>query len=255
MSAALFEIESGILAFQPVDKSVPGYTDDWLAPGGKGVEDVTIADYDPNAQAWSCQTTAGTLTPTADTTTRDVAATFCEPGETIPTPGKSTWTLDVEMLQDVTLKNGLVRYLVQNDTLESYFLLGLDAENPPKAIGRVRVSPAAFGGPARSTLTATLTMPCTGAPQFLFGTAGDSEAVPPTTTVPPAATGATAGTPGTWTPSGSIPPADAAGANTAAIVASPTTAWVAGEYVQGSTAGVGGEMYWNGSAWTAGRAV
>jgi hypothetical protein len=68
-----------------------------------------------------------------------------------------------------------------------------------------------------------------------------------------AATGATAGTPGTWTPGGATPPADAAGATS--VVASPTTAWTTGQYVQGSTGGTGGEMFWNGTAWTAGKAT
>ena len=72
---------------------------------------------------------------------------------------------------------------------------------------------------------------------------------------PTAATGATAGSPGTWTPSGSTPPADSAGATSAAVTASPATAWTTDQYVQGSTSGVAGEMYWNGSAWTAGRAT
>jgi hypothetical protein len=70
-----------------------------------------------------------------------------------------------------------------------------------------------------------------------------------------AATGATAGTPGTWTPGGSTPPANAAGATSAGVTASPATAWTTGQYVQGSTAGTSGEMYWNGTAWTAGKAA
>lgn len=70
-----------------------------------------------------------------------------------------------------------------------------------------------------------------------------------------ASTGATAGTPGTWTPGGSTPPANAAGATSAGITATPGTAWTTGQYVQGTTAGAGGEMYWNGTAWTAGRAA
>src|SRR4029453_13928212 len=56
----------------------------------------------------------------------------------------------------------------------------------------------------------------------------------PTTNETPAppATGATAGTPGTWTPAGSTPPADAAALiagtpNT--VVASPATAWTTGD--------------------------
>ena len=69
------------------------------------------------------------------------------------------------------------------------------------------------------------------------------------------ATGATAGNPGSWTPGGSDPPADAAAANTASVTASPNTVWTTGQYVQGSTAGASGEMYWSGSAWVAGRAT
>jgi hypothetical protein len=68
------------------------------------------------------------------------------------------------------------------------------------------------------------------------------------------ATGATAGIPGTWTPSGSAPPANAAAATSAGVTASPATLWTVGQYVQGSTAGTGGEMYWDGTAWTAGKA-
>jgi hypothetical protein len=67
-----------------------------------------------------------------------------------------------------------------------------------------------------------------------------------------AATGATAGIPGTWTPAGSTPPANAAGATSSGVVASPATAWTVGQYVQGSTAGVPGQMHWSGAAWVAG---
>lgn len=69
------------------------------------------------------------------------------------------------------------------------------------------------------------------------------------------ATGATAGSPGSWTPAGSIPPADATEATANAVVASPNTAWTTGQYVQGTTAGTAGRMYWSGTAWTAGTAT
>jgi hypothetical protein len=68
------------------------------------------------------------------------------------------------------------------------------------------------------------------------------------------ATGAQAGTPGTWIPSGSDVPADAAGATSSSVLASPTTAWTTGQYVQGSTVGAAGQMYWNGTAWVTGQA-
>jgi len=68
------------------------------------------------------------------------------------------------------------------------------------------------------------------------------------------ATGATAGTPGVWTPSGSTAPADAAGATSASIVANPATAWSTGQYMQGTTVGTPGQMHWDGSGWVAGQA-
>lgn len=69
---------------------------------------------------------------------------------------------------------------------------------------------------------------------------------------PPAATGATAGTPGTWTPANSKPPASVA--TIGAVTASPATLWTVGQFVQTGTAGTAGEAHWNGSAWTAGKA-
>jgi hypothetical protein len=66
------------------------------------------------------------------------------------------------------------------------------------------------------------------------------------------ATGATAGTPGTWTPSGSTPPVSPAAMT--GITASPATAWTSGQYVQTQLAGAPGETCWTGSAWVGGRA-
>jgi len=67
-----------------------------------------------------------------------------------------------------------------------------------------------------------------------------------------AATGATAGIPGTFTPSGSTPPASPAAMT--GLTASPNTAWTTGQYVQTGTAGAAGRSYWNGTAWTQGAA-
>jgi hypothetical protein len=68
-----------------------------------------------------------------------------------------------------------------------------------------------------------------------------------------AATGATAGTPGTWTPSGSNPPADVSALQAGGVVASPVTAWTTGQYVQTGTAGPSGQAHWSGTTWTAGQ--
>lgn len=63
------------------------------------------------------------------------------------------------------------------------------------------------------------------------------------------ATGAAAGTPGTFTPEGAEAPADLGAL--AAVTADPTTAWTEGQHV---VLGDSSEAYWDGSAWVAGQA-
>jgi hypothetical protein len=62
-----------------------------------------------------------------------------------------------------------------------------------------------------------------------------------------AAAGATAGTPGTYTPAGSYGPEDFA--SIGALTASPGTAWTSGQHI---VLGDGSLAYWNGTAWTTG---
>lgn len=72
-------------------------------------------------------------------------------------------------------------------------------------------------------------------------------------TVP--ATGATAGTPGAWTPAASAPAPDVAAliaGKPGVVTASPATAWTTGQYVQTQAPGVAGRAYWSGTAWVAG---
>jgi len=64
-----------------------------------------------------------------------------------------------------------------------------------------------------------------------------------------AATGATAGTPGTFTPTGATAPANLAAL--AGVTASPATAWTTGQHV---ILGDASHAYWNATAWTAGNA-
>jgi len=63
------------------------------------------------------------------------------------------------------------------------------------------------------------------------------------------ATGANAGTPGSFTPAGSTAPANLAAMS--GITASPSTAWTTGQYV---VLGDSSDAYWSGSAWTVGQA-
>lgn len=64
------------------------------------------------------------------------------------------------------------------------------------------------------------------------------------------ATGATAGTPGAFTPDGATLPADLAALQASSIVADPAAAWGTGEYV---TLGDDSHAYWTGAAWASGE--
>ena len=174
----IWQIEDGVLAFALVDPLAVGYLPSWNAPGGVDSAAADLAAYDLGSASWRCQVTSGTLTPTADNTTQDVPSTFCVNGRTIPTPKQSTWTLDVEMLQDPQAPSsatapaamGLAEFTYRHDAQEVYFLLGLNGDGqPPQAIGRVRMSPTAFGGAARTPLTATASWPVTQWPDIAWG--------------------------------------------------------------------------------------
>lgn len=96
---------------------------------------------------------------------------------------------------------------------------------------------------------------------ILYGSSGEAKLPLPEEVIAlfpngAAVTGASAGTPGSWTPGGSTPPASVSALQSAspAVVAAPTTAWTTGQYVQTGTAGAPGQAHWSGSAWVAGPA-
>lgn len=62
------------------------------------------------------------------------------------------------------------------------------------------------------------------------------------------------GAEGTWGPFGFVAPSTFTQANTWVVIAHPGTAWAQNSYVQGTTAGVGGQMYWTGATWATGKA-
>jgi hypothetical protein len=66
-----------------------------------------------------------------------------------------------------------------------------------------------------------------------------------------AATGATSGSPGTWTPAPAYGPDDLADLTAGTVTASPATAWATGEFVALED---GTFAHWNGTAWAAGKA-
>ena len=107
--------------------------------------------------------------------------------------------------------------------------------------GTLTIKPLTFGASAYGDdLTSDISWDIVGDPVLSF----DGAAV--------AATGATAGTPGSFTPAGATVPADLAALQSAspAVVASPNTAWTTGQSVNLGT----GSAHWSGSAYVAGPA-
>lgn len=189
MSSTIFRIEEGILALTLVDPAAVGYQADWQAPGGKEVDLVALTDYS-TGEDFSCQVTSGALNATPNTTDDTTPATFCGPEVTTTSVGVTSFALDATILQDPIISAGVSAYLFEHDTKEAYFYLGLSGDgNPPAAIGRARIVAGAFGGDARVTLTATLSLPVSSKPDIWFGDAttnrvvkGDGSAYTPTAT-------------------------------------------------------------------------
>lgn len=250
MPSHVFQIESGKFGLSLVDTAAPGYSADWQAPGGKTADTAVIADYTSGGLGdFSCAVTSGALSASPQTGTNTTPASFCGPEENVTTVGVTSYTVDVTFLQDPDVVNGLNRFLFENDTLESFFYLGLSDDNPPKVIGRCRVISGTIGGDARTNLTATLSLPCSGKPDVAFGNSTGSVIIEGGGGTTTTATGATAGTPGTFTPAGATPPANLAGL--AGVTASPSTAWTTGQYV---VLGDASHAHWDGTAWAAGDA-
>jgi hypothetical protein len=86
----------------------------------------------------------------------------------------------------------------------------------------------------------------------VFTTVAPPEPTDGCQTVGAFATGATAGTPGSYTPAGAMAPnniTDMIAGVPATVVASPTTAWTTGQHV---ILGNGTHANWNGTAWELG---
>ena len=237
MASHVFRIEQGRFGISLTD------------PGVTVACDATIADF----QDFTCQITSGALNASPNVSDETVPATWCDPERTIPKVGETSYEVAVSFLQDPDVVDGLSRTLFEHDAQEAWLFIGLDGDNPPKAVATVRLVAGTFGGEARMALTADVTFPATGKPLVCFGNASGSESVGGFP-----ATGATAGTPGSWTPTGATPPAtvaDLIAGVPETVVASPATAWTTGQFVQTGTAGAPGQAHWSGSAWVAAPAT
>jgi len=119
------------------------------------IDPATLTDY-------GCQVTEARITASANTT--DVPATFCEPATKVNVP--SSFTLELQGLQDWGNVESLSEYLFKNDAVIVAFALYLDDTDDPAATGSVSVSAGDFGGTAGASLTFTLSLPIVGYPEI-----------------------------------------------------------------------------------------
>jgi len=114
-------------------------------------------------------------------------------------------------------------------------------EGGTTATGSLILDPLSFGSSDGfgAVMQSDVAFALVGKPVYDYGTGG---AV--------VATGATAGAPGSFTPSGAAPPADLAALQGGSVVANPSSAWTTGQSVNLGT----GSAHWDGSAYVAGLA-
>jgi hypothetical protein len=173
----VFQITDGIVALAPVDREAVGYSDAWMNPTGKTAATAVLADY-AGGENFGCQITSGKLTASPQSTETAVPATFCAPGSSRSSQQLTSYALDLEFLQDPTVRDGWLAFLAENDAVEAYFLLALNAGTaPPRAVGRVNLHDTGFGGAPRANLTDTVSFPCTRKPDRLFGTGASTNLV------------------------------------------------------------------------------
>jgi len=165
MPSHVFKIEQGTFGLSLTGPTVPP----------ADVCAATSADY----MDFTCQITSGALNASPNVSDETVPATWCDPEQTLPLVGATSYELALSYLQDPDVVDGLSQFLFEHDTELAYFFMGLDGDDPPKAVGLVRLVSGAIGGEGRTTLLADVTLPVEGKPEVCFGTLAASSPVPP----------------------------------------------------------------------------
>jgi hypothetical protein len=198
-----------------------------------------------DGEAYSCQPTNVTIAPDHEGTEEDAVEVLC--GDTVS--GGSSQVLIANLtftaIQDFTDPAGLEWFSWNNDGVETDFTWNPGSDPLDEWTGLVLPQALTVGGDVGQRITADAEWKLTKLitpPRFGSKTvigSGD------------AATGATAGTPGSFTPSGASAPADLAALQAGSVTASPASAWTAGQYVD---LGDASDAHWNGTAWATGIA-
>lgn len=184
--------------------------------------------------SFACQATNIRVTPSYDDD-GDPVETLC--GDELGAGKKESWVLAGTSIQDFDDPEGFLAYCYLHAMTDKPFTWAPNANGLTWA-GTVTVIALEEGGDVNTRLTTDFEFDTVGRPTRTYsGTV--------------AATGATAGTPGTWTPAGSAPPADLAALQGGSVTATPAAAWTTGQSV---VLGDASDAHWTGSAWAAGVA-
>jgi hypothetical protein len=194
-----------------------------LTFGGDGVTPGT---------SFACQASNVHVTPSYDDD-GDALETLC--GDKIPAGKKEHWIIGGTSVQDFDDPEGFLTFCFDNRMMTVPFSWTPNAGGAPTWTGDCVIVAVEEGGDVNTRLTT----------DWEFDVSG----IPSRTYVAIVATGATAGTPGTFTPTGATPPADLAAMSS--VTASPATAWATGEYV---VLGDASQAHWDAAAWASGMA-
>lgn len=197
--------------------------------------------------AFSCQPTSAAIEPANDTGGGDSVEVLC--GDTLSGASSATLTADLTLtaIQDFTAADedtSIVGYSWAHNGETVDFSWNPTSDPADEWSGKLTVQAINVGGEVNARVTSDVTWPITELtmPTRLGGKKVIGAQV--------AATGAIAGTPGTFTPTGAAAPANLAAM--APVVATPTTAWTTGQYVATADAA---HVHWSGTAWATGPAA
>ena len=127
------------------------------------IDPATLTEY-------NCQVTQAQITATSNTTTTTVPATFCQAASESTRPVASSFSLNLDFLQDWTLTAAasLSAFLFKHDAEKQAFALYLDGAEDPSATGIVTVVAGSFAGTPGEPLTGgPLTMQIDGYPDIV----------------------------------------------------------------------------------------
>jgi hypothetical protein len=146
MSTTVLQIGAAEVRFGPMPSSGP------IVPA-------SLTDF-------SCQVTKAEINSSSNTTTTAVPATFCQPASEATVPVASSFTLDLDFLQDWTEAAGLSAYLFKNDATRQAFALYLKGNENPVATGEIIAQAGAFGGTPGEALVASVSLNIQGYPDI-----------------------------------------------------------------------------------------